>query len=318
MSQLEFRHVERRFPVKRSIGDVFAARPQVFLHAVRSVDLNVRPGEILGIVGESGCGKSTLARIGVGLQQSDGGEVVFDGAPLHGPDRSGRLQMVFQDPYSSLNPRMTIGDQLEEVVAHYQPGLSRADRAARVQDILAEVSLVRETALKFPHALSGGQRQRVSIARALCPSPEILIADEPVSALDASVQAQIINLLRRLNRERGLTIVFISHDMNVVRYLCDRVAVMYLGEIVELQDSAALFQAPRHPYTRALIAAVPDIHRPSSASEPITGEIPDPFATLPGCRFAPRCPLAEPACAEPQVLRTMPSGGDVRCRRACD
>ena len=316
MPQLEFRQVERRFPVKRDLGDLLARRDRVWLHAVRGVDLAVRRGEILGIVGESGCGKSTLARIGVGLQPADGGAVLFDGHPLDGPDRAGRLQMVFQDPYSSLNPRMTIGAQLAEVVAHYQPQLSRADRAARVQEILAEVGLVPETALKFPHALSGGQRQRVSIARALCPGPEILVADEPVSALDASVQAQIINLLKRLNRDKGLTIVFISHDMDVVRYLCDRVAVMYLGEIVELQDSAALFAAPAHPYTRALIAAVPDVRRPQPLAEPISGEIPDPFALLPGCRFAPRCPLAEPACQAPQPMRALGPSGLVRCWKA--
>ena len=313
MSLLDFQKVERRFPVKRSLADLVARREQIYLHAVRGVDLAVRQGEILGIVGESGCGKSTLARIGIGLQPSDGGRVLFDGKPLEGPDHQGRLQMVFQDPYSSLNPRMTIGAQLEEVVAHYQPQKPRGDRQAEVQRILAEVSLVPETALKFPHALSGGQRQRVSIGRALCADPDVLIADEPVSALDASVQAQIINLLKGLNQDKGLTIIFISHDMNVVRYLCDRVAVMYLGEIVELQDCASLFAAPRHPYTRALIDAVPDVRRPQSLREPITGEIPDPFATLPGCRFAPRCPLAEAACQAPQPMQPLDAGGLARC-----
>ena len=292
---------------------MLARREQVYLHAVRGVDLTVRRGEILGIVGESGCGKSTLARIGVGLQPSNAGQVVFDGTPLDGPDRTGRLQMVFQDPYSSLNPRMTIGAQLEEVVAHYRTGLSRAERQAEIQRVLTEVSLVPETALKFPHALSGGQRQRVSIARALCADPQVLVADEPVSALDASVQAQIINLLKSLNRDKGLTIVFISHDMNVVRYLCDRVAVMYLGEIVELRESADLFAVPCHPYTRALIAAVPDVRKSQALREPITGEIPDPFAVLPGCRFAPRCPLAEAACQSPQPMQPLEDGGLARC-----
>ncbi|MFC3073632.1 ABC transporter ATP-binding protein [Shinella pollutisoli] len=313
MPLLDFQKVERRFPVKRSFADLLARRERVHLHAVRGVDLSVQPGEILGIVGESGCGKSTLARIGVGLQPSDGGRVLFDGRPLAGPDRAGRLQMVFPDPYSSLNPRLTIGVQLEEVVAHYRPRMARAERRAEVLRVLAEVSLVPETALKYPHALSGGQRQRVSIARALCADPQVLVADEPVSALDASVQAQIINLLKSLNREKGLTIVFISHDMNVVRYLCDRVAVMYLGEIVELQESAALFAAPRHPYTQALIAAVPDVRRPQSLREPVTGEIPDPFSVLPGCRFAPRCRLAEDACRTPQPMQTLDGGGLVRC-----
>lgn len=313
MSLLEFKKVERRFPLKRSLVDVLANRDQVYLHAVRGVDLSVQQGEILGIVGESGCGKSTLARIGVGLQPSNGGRVVFDGKPLDGPDRAGRLQMVFQDPYSSLNPRMTIGAQLEEVVAHYRPNLSRADRRSEVRRVLDDVSLVSETALKFPHALSGGQRQRVSIARALCASPQVLVADEPVSALDASVQAQIINLLKAINREKELTIIFISHDMNVVRYFCDRVAVMYLGEIVELQESTRLFGAPLHPYTQALIASVPDVRRPQSLRQPIAGEIPDPFAVLPGCRFVPRCPLAEAACRSPQPELPLDTGGFVRC-----
>ena len=316
MPLLDFQKVERRFPVKRGFADLLGRREQVYLHAVRGVDLSVQPGEILAIVGESGCGKSTLARIGVGLQPSNGGQVVFDGKPLAGPDRNGRLQMVFQDPYSSLNPRLTIGAQLDEVVAHYRPRMTRAERQAEVRRVLDEVSLVPETALKYPHALSGGQRQRVSIARALCADPQVLVADEPVSALDASVQAQIINLLKKLNREKGLTIVFISHDMNVVRYLCDRVAVMYLGEIVELQESADLFAAPRHPYTQALIAAVPDVRRPQLLREPITGEIPDPFAVLPGCRFAPRCPLAEAACQSPQPMQLLENGGLARCWKA--
>ncbi len=316
MSQLEFEHVHRRFPTKRSVVDLLAGRKQAYLHAVRGVSLNVERGEILGVVGESGCGKSTLARLGVGLQACDDGRVKLDGKPLAGPDRQGRVQMVFQDPYSSLNPRLTIGVQLDEVVAQYASELSRKQRAERVAEALAEVGLAQETSAKFPHALSGGQRQRVSIARALLPGPQILVADEPVSALDASVQAQIINLLKRLNRERGLTIVFISHDMNVVRYLCNRVAVMYLGEIVELRDSAGLFANPAHPYTSALISAVPDIRHARKKRAAISGEIPDPFETIPGCRFAPRCPLAEDACSQPQELRRLPSGARVRCWKA--
>lgn len=321
MSLLEFQGVERRFPVKRGLVDVLARRKRVWLHAVRGVDLSVERGEILGIVGESGCGKSTLARMSVGLQAADTGAITFDGARLDGTDPKGRLQMVFQDPYSSLNPRMTIGAQLEEVVTRYRPDLDLAARRGLVARTLDEVGLPQETAAKFPHALSGGQRQRVSIARALCPGPEVLVADEPVSALDASVQAQIINLLRRLNREKGLTILFISHDMNVVRYLCDRVAVMYLGEIVETGNSEAVFDHPLHPYTRALIAAVPDLRHGGTASQPIRGEIADPFAVIAGCRFAPRCPMAAPECALQQHLRPtsatgMGPAGMVRCCKA--
>ncbi len=180
MSLLEFRGVERRFPVKKGLADVLARRAQIWLHAVRGVDLAVNRGEILGIVGESGCGKSTLARIGVGLQHADAGSVMFDGAPLSGPDPQGRLQMVFQDPYSSLNPRMMIGAQLHEVVARYRSDLDRAGHTKMVRRALDEVGLPQETAAKFPHALSGGQRQRVSIARALCSDPQVLVADEPV------------------------------------------------------------------------------------------------------------------------------------------
>lgn len=316
MTSLDFQKIERRFAVKRGFLDVFSKREQTYLHALRGVDLAVRPHEILGIVGESGCGKSTLARIGVGLQSSSGGEVLFNGEPMRGPDPQGRIQMVFQDPYSSLNPRMTIGAQLAEVIGHYRPGFRGNALKAEVERVLAEVGLVAETALKFPHALSGGQRQRVSIARALCTDPEILFADEPVSALDASVQAQIINLLKQLNRTKRLTIVFISHDMNVVRYLCDRVAVMYLGEVIELQESERLFANPLHPYTQALIAAVPDVHRAQAQSEAIAGEIPDPFTNLPGCRFATRCRVVEPGCHSPQPLQRLSQGEQVRCWKA--
>ncbi|GLU29663.1 ABC transporter ATP-binding protein [Brucella sp. NBRC 12950] len=316
MSVLDFRNIEKKFPVKRSLRDIITNRPPVSLHAVRGVDLAIEQGEILGIVGESGCGKSTLARLGVGLQPGSAGEVLFHGKRLEGPDHDGRIQMVFQDPYSSLNPRMTIGAQLEEVISHYNRDIPARARRQRALDVLGEVNLVVETALKFPHALSGGQRQRVSVARALCANPQVLFADEPVSALDASVQAQIINLMKRLNKEKGLTIIFISHDMNVVRYLCDRVAVMYLGEIVELQDSAALFASPRHPYTKALIAAVPDVRRPQPTGEPISGEIPDPFAVQQGCRFATRCPISEKKCEQNQTMHLLSSGGSVRCWKA--
>ena len=317
MSLLDLRDVSRHFPSPRGLIDIALGRPATVLRAVHHVDLAVAEGETLGIVGESGCGKSTLARLAVGLQAPDGGSVVFDGQKMRGPDPAGRIQMVFQDPYSSLNPRMTIGALLEEVVAHYRPDLAAAERRAEVGEALRRVGLSPDTAAKYPHALSGGQRQRVSIARALCPRPRILVADEPVSALDASVQAQIINLLQRLSAETGITILFISHDMQVVRHLCDRVAVMYLGEVVELAPVDALFDHPRHPYTIGLMDAVPDVtRRRGTARLPVSGEMPDPYAVITGCRFASRCPLAETRCGEPQHLAATPDGGLVRCWKA--
>ncbi|MCQ8782876.1 ABC transporter ATP-binding protein [Mangrovibrevibacter kandeliae] len=317
MTLLEFRDVSRHFPARRSLADAVLRRPPAVLRAVHHVDLSVDRGETLGIVGESGCGKSTLARLAVGLQAADEGAVLFDGTPMQGPDPAGRIQMVFQDPYSSLNPRMTIGALLEEVVAHYHRDLSAAERRAEAGEALRRVGLPAETADKYPHALSGGQRQRVSIARALCPRPQILVADEPVSALDASVQAQIINLLQRLSADTGITILFISHDMQVIRHLCDRVAVMYLGEVVELAPVDRLFDQPQHPYTAGLMEAVPDIAR--RRGEPrvaLGGEMPDPYAVIDGCRFASRCRFAEPRCETPQLLTDAAGGGLVRCWKA--
>ncbi|WP_102961464.1 ABC transporter ATP-binding protein [Mangrovicella endophytica] len=319
MSLLELKDVSRSFWTPRSLVDIALGRSPAVLRAVHRVDLAVAEGETLGIVGESGCGKSTLARLAVGLQAPDGGTVLFEGRPMSGPDPAGRIQMVFQDPYSSLNPRMTIGALLEEVVGRYHRELSRRERQAEVREALARVGLPAETAAKYPHALSGGQRQRVSIARALCPRPRILVADEPVSALDASVQAQIINLLQRLSRETGITILFISHDMQVVRHLCDRVAVMYLGKVMEVAPVEALFDHPRHPYTAGLMDAVPDVtRRRGTARQPVSGEMPDPYAEIRGCRFASRCRFAEARCAEPQRLTETAPGGLVRCWKAAD
>ncbi len=315
MTMLEAKSVSRSFVSRRSMLDLLMQRPPVTLKAVRGVDLSVERGETLGIVGESGCGKSTLARMLVGLHPCTEGEILLDSAPMSGPDPAGRIQMVFQDPYSSLNPRMTIGALLSEAIAHYRPDVARAQRSAEVAQILQKVGLPADVAEKYPYALSGGQRQRASIARALCPKPEILIADEPVSALDASVQANIINLFEQLKRDEGITIVFISHDMQVIAHLCDRVAVMYLGEVVELQTTESLFDAPLHPYTKGLIAAVPRIDRKPREHSAMDGEMPDPFNLPVGCRFAGRCPLTEEKCGQPQVLRPV-ADGLVRCWKA--
>jgi oligopeptide/dipeptide ABC transporter ATP-binding protein len=317
MALLELHEVSRHFTLPRSILDMVTGQPAAVLQAVRDVSLSVAAGETLGIVGESGCGKSTLARVVAGLQPPDSGRVVFDGDVIDGPDRSGRIQMVFQDPYSSLNPRMTVGDLLDEVVARYRTDLSRKERRQEVVDTLRRVGLLPDMAEKYPHALSGGQRQRVSIARALCPEPRILVADEPVSALDASVQAQVINLFQRLSVEQCITIIFISHDMQVIRHLCSRVAVMYLGEVVELQATEDLFARPMHPYTRGLIDAVPDVKRRGKGDRrPVAGEMPDPFLQIDGCRFAGRCPDVESRCAERQDLRTLTDNISVRCWKA--
>lgn len=315
MSMLEAKSVSRNFVARPSILDMLLRRPPVTLRAVRSVDLAVEQGETLGIVGESGCGKSTLARMLVGLHPCSEGQVLLDNMPMEGPDPAGRIQMVFQDPYSSLNPRMTIGALLSEAIAHYRPDVVRSQRAGEVVQILKKVGLPGDVAEKYPFALSGGQRQRASIARALCPKPEILIADEPVSALDASVQANIINLFQQLKRDEGITVVFISHDMQVIAHLCDRVAVMYLGEVVELQTTELLFNEPMHPYTKGLIAAVPRIDQEPRQRVAMDGEMPDPFNLPQGCQFAGRCPFAETKCTQPQALRAV-CGGLVRCWKA--
>lgn len=311
---LSIEGVQRRFQGVRSPLDILRRRPAPELVAVSGVSLQIAPGEILGIVGESGCGKSTLARLAVGLQKPDGGTVRLLGEGMHGPDPEGRIQMVFQDPYASLNPRMSIGALLSETLSRYRRDLDPKACKREIAAMLKRVGLPPDTAARYPNHLSGGQRQRVSIARALSPRPRLLVADEPVSALDASVQAQIINLLQRLVVEDGIAIFFISHDMQVVRHLCHRVAVMYLGEIVEVQPVEALFSNALHPYTRALISAVPDItRRRSPKSAPVKGELPDAYARVDGCRFRPRCPLAEAACAAPQRLRELWPEATVRC-----
>ena len=272
------------------------------VHALTAVDLDVRRGETLGIVGESGCGKSTLARCLVRLYDIDSGRITFDGsdvAKLQGAALRAfnrRVQMVFQDPYGSLNPRLTVRETLAEPLAVHRI-CPRGEIGARVESLLDLVNLPRSAAERRPHEFSGGQRQRIGIARALSVEPECLIADELVSALDVSVQAQMVNLLLELQERLRLTVVFIAHDLRLVRHLSHRVAVMYLGRVVELAETAALFERPRHPYTQALLAAAPDLdpqHR--SRAEAVQGELPSPLAPPPGCAFHPRCPAAIDVC----------------------
>ncbi|WP_028923342.1 ABC transporter ATP-binding protein [Pseudonocardia acaciae] len=299
---LQAERIVKRYPV-RGAGVV---------HAVRDVSFELARGETLGLVGESGCGKSTLARTLVCLERPTSGRVLLDGADLAAlPERRrralrGRIQMVFQDPFGSLNPRMSVGELVGEAFrVHGLPAGSGSVRAA-VGELLELVGLEPALASHHPRQLSGGQRQRVAIARALAPRPEVLICDEPTSALDVSVQAQIIALLRRLRAELGIAYLFISHDLAVIRQVADRVAVMYLGRIVELGPDRDVFGAPAHPYTRALLAAVPSL-TPGPLAR-LDGEAPSPLDPPAGCHFRPRCPRAQPDCGArlPDLVDTAP------------
>jgi oligopeptide transport system ATP-binding protein len=300
---LEVEDVTKHFPITKGI---------VFKHEVASVraldgvSLQVRRGETLGIVGESGCGKSTLARVITRLLEPTSGRIVFDGRDLTRlSDRELRpfrreLQMIFQDPYASLNSRKRVGAIVSEPLEVHSMG-TEAERKRRVQDLLDVVGLNPEHYNRFPHEFSGGQRQRIGIARALAVNPKLIVADEPVSALDVSVQAQILNLLRDLQTEFGLTYVFIAHDLSVVRHISDRVAVMYLGKVAELAASRDLYAGPKHPYTGALLSAVPvanpRVGRRRSAFV-LGGDVPNPINPPSGCRFHPRCPRAQTSCSE--------------------
>lgn len=274
------------------------------LKAVDGVNIAIRKGETLGLVGESGCGKTTCGRTLLRLYDATAGEILFDGkdiSSLRGKDLLAfkhRAQIVFQDPYSSLDPRMTIGEIIAEGMdVHLH--LSGEEKRRRINDLLAAVGLTDQFANRFAHELSGGQRQRVGIARALAVDPEFIVCDEPISALDVSIQAQIVNLLIKLQRERGLTYLFISHDLSMVKHISDRVGVMYLGSMVELSTSQVIFTSPKHPYTQALIAAIPEVdfdREQGREKERLQGEVPSPIDPPPGCRFAARCKYATEDC----------------------
>jgi oligopeptide/dipeptide ABC transporter ATP-binding protein len=306
--QLRVKGVSKSFPVSRSLSDWAAGKPGVRLRALTDVSFEVAKGETLGIVGESGCGKSTLARCLVRLQEVDQGEIVFDGqdALAHSGEARRRynrsVQMVFQDPNGSLNPRMTVGESIGEALAVHAV-VPRDQIFARVRELLDLVKLPVDAANRRPHEFSGGQRQRIAIARALSVEPSCLIADEPLSALDVSVQAQIVNLFLELQARLGLTLVFITHDLRLVKHVAHRIAVMYLGRIVEIGPAQELFAAPRHPYTQGLIASVPQLEpKRLSAREAVAGEVPSPLAPPPGCAFHPRCPKSVDFCR-----RSLPS-----------
>ena len=298
---LEVRDLAMHFPLNASLTRRLRKLPVDVLRAVDGVDLSVMRGEALGLVGESGCGKSTLGRCIVGLYEPTGGQVIVEGQALSAkrtPAERRRLQMVFQDPYSSLNPRMTVHQALGELLRVHKL-VPRNGVDERCRELLDLVGLPPSALDAYPRQFSGGQRQRISIARALALEPEILIADEPVSALDVSVQATVLNLLADLRARLGLTMLFVAHNMSVVRHVCDRVAVMYLGRIVETAPSDQLFSDPRHPYTQALLRAVPRL-TPGHATErdAVVGDPPSPVNLPPGCRFNPRCPRAQEICRE--------------------
>jgi peptide/nickel transport system ATP-binding protein len=293
------------------LNRVLERKPRQLLHAVDGVSFDIARGQTLALVGESGCGKSTVARLLVGLYEPSRGSFAFDGADAHAAYRSRqsrqlrrRIQMIFQDPYASLNPRWTVEDIVAEPL--HEHGILSGGSALRerVGQLLHGVGLSPHDMPKYPHQFSGGQRQRISIARALATQPEFLVCDEPTSALDVSVQAQVLNIMKDLQRRHGLTYLFISHNLAVVRHVSDQVGVMYLGRLVELAGKHQLFAAPRHPYTRMLLDAIPKMHDTGRARTPVQGEVPNPLSPPSGCAFHPRCPHANERCRaeRPQLL----------------
>jgi oligopeptide/dipeptide ABC transporter ATP-binding protein len=297
---LRVRDLKKHFPVRRRQG--LFKRERLTLKAVDGIGFNVGRGETLGLVGESGCGKTTAGRVILGLIPATAGDVRLGDSPNLLELSSGqwkpyrrRLQMIFQDPYSSLDPRMSVGAIVGEALAIH--GLARGHRRERVAELLEQVGLAADASGRYPHELSGGQRQRVGIARALSVEPDLIVADEPVSALDVSIQAQVINLLIDLRERLGLAYVFISHDLSVIGHVSHRVAVMYLGKIVEIGPREAIFNHPRHPYTQILLEAVPKMDPATGARKiRLEGDVPSPINPPPGCPFHPRCPLATEAC----------------------
>ena len=315
---LRVKNLKKYFPIR---GGLFS-REVARVHAVDGVSFDIYPGETLGLVGESGCGKSTTGRAILRLIEPTAGEVTFDGKNVTTLDKRAlrglrkEMQIIFQDPYASLNPRMTVGSIVGEALVIHKLAATKREREERVVKILETVGLSADHLRRYPHEFSGGQRQRIGIARSLAVNPKFIVADEPVSALDVSIQAQIINLLEDLQKQFGLTYLFIAHDLSVVEHISTRVAVMYLGKIVELAPAKELYTNPKHPYTEALLSAVP-IPDPTVKRKRILleGDVPSPIKPPSGCRFHTRCPIRVPACSEhEQVLKEISPGHWVACQ----
>ncbi len=302
------------------LARVVERKPKLMLHAVDGVSFEIEKGKTMALVGESGCGKSTVARLMVGLYTPTRGSMAFDGLDAHSTYRGPqgrqlrtRIQMIFQDPYASLNPRWTVEAIVGEPLTEHRIITDAAQLKTRVGELLGSVGLSPLDMPKYPHQFSGGQRQRISIARALATEPEFLVCDEPTSALDVSVQAQVLNIMKDLQRKRGLTYLFISHNLAVVRHVSDHVGVMYLGRLVEVADKHSLFNHPKHPYTRMLLDAIPKMHATGKARTPVQGEVPNPLSPPPGCAFNPRCPHVQARClAERPVLHNI-GGVQIAC-----
>jgi peptide/nickel transport system ATP-binding protein len=315
---LEAIGVSHLFDVSRPLMQrMFTGEKRQWLRAVDDVSFEILPGTTFALVGESGCGKSTIARLSVGLYEPSAGDILFENQALSSaraqPKLRRRMNMIFQDPYASLNPRWRVRDIVAEPIRVFGLATRPNEVQGRVGSLLAQVGLTVRDGEKYPHEFSGGQRQRISIARALASEPDFLVCDEPTSALDVSVQAQILNLMRDLQLRLGLTYLFISHNLAVVRHMADRLGVMYLGRIVEQGPAETIFQTPRHPYTRLLLDAIPDLEQIGRARTPVGGEIPSPIAPPAGCAFHPRCPLANARCREEKPAHTVVGDVKVAC-----
>ncbi|WP_291734727.1 ABC transporter ATP-binding protein [Leisingera sp. F5] len=323
---LQIKNLEKRFDLDQGFLETLKfkqgkiVRESRSVHAVNNVSLDVGRGEALCVVGESGCGKSTVARLVAGLLPPTAGEIHYDGQRIDDLSRGAmqplrkKIQMIFQNPYASLNPRMTIRQALEEPVRHHNPGASAAEVRDKVTEVMLSVGVDPSWAKRYPHEFSGGQRQRIAIARALTVDPEFIIADEPISALDVSIQAQVLNLMLEAKESRGLTYLFITHDLSVVEHFGTRVAVLYLGSVCEVADTATLFSNPKHPYTRALLSAVPQLKDDRPNHIRLKGEIPTPINLPQGCPFQSRCAFADARCKseQPKAIH-QPDGSLVAC-----